>query len=324
MMSLRVFIFLFASCTLAVVNAEDAVAEKWRVLYDKMYLEAPFKDAVDRMSLDEAKKSMDELISIARANSENVPQGERDEIMFWSQADKFTPEHCKVEREFNFLSHYSRNMDLINERPNLKVYLNYLNDKLVNYCLRIEKELILDPIKAIDVEDIKLIRSFAHRDNDRAANYSKVAQYLSPLYNLAKPSNVRLSAVIAKETDRLYKSRILSVCNRIKDLPEQSRDAINYIDYKGETGRANPRVADWLRLGTICDRIGMSLPRITYEVKNLKRAQAKKLLEKQQQSALAPTSAARKHKTHKSDTPKVPKKPRKVTKNPTLKGIAEE
>lgn len=280
MLGLRLCVLLFTVASVAAAAAaaggKDAPIDKWRALFVRMYSTAPFKDAVERMSLDEAKKSMAELEALAKTNPSGVSHEERDEVMFWSNASKFTPEHCRVEREFEFLTHYSKDMDTSAERPNLKVYLNDLKDRLVAYCLSVQEKLIVRPLSLIDARDTKLINSMARDNDERAANCTKVARYLSPLYNLVRRHKMRTNELLATETQRLYRSRILSVCTRIKNVPEQARDAINYIEYRGAVGRANPKVAQWLAALSVCESIGTSLKTIAYEVKILKRAQMMK------------------------------------------------
>lgn len=238
---------------------------RWRQLYGRMFWVVPTHDerrvAENVISPHEAQQVFEELRFMLHSSYkdefEQIDYQELDEVEFWSSALKFSPKDCSAEREVSIRTRYSKGLPSKHAmRPNLAVYMNYVKESLLRYCIMNQGEIIIKPIEKIPLKDRTLIAQFSTNTEEPEILWDKIADYFAQYYPSPKYAKSNL-ATLHRMAHRIYADHIGEPCKLIRSLPELSKNALWYLKRKGQ--RLAPVVLQWIRTEQTCITIARSM-----------------------------------------------------------------
>lgn len=242
-----------AVCVALVACEDESVQPRWRKKYDALFDVQKFgQPAKNPMNSTEAQQVMEELSALLETEP-SIPHDEREEVEFWSKAANFEADDCNKEREQELQKHYRTRLASFSvARPNLQVYLKQLRSALLEYCVRIQPEIVVKPIEKLSAEDRAFISSLGTNEYPPALQTDQIAAHLAPFY-VEPVKNDSKKPDLVEDTKEIYRNQIGQVCDRATDLPKPVKDAVRYFEHNDAIDRLNPIVKEWARIKLICE-----------------------------------------------------------------------
>lgn len=235
---------------------ESAKLSKWRKLYDLMFQTG---EVANELTTEDAHKVMDGLFSMTDFEDvlSPIPFEEQREVEYWINESKFEPKNCNP--VYGRALEYYYRMKLPSpdaNRPNLKVFMRYLNEAKLSYCARLHDEVLSKQIDAIPDKEIDLILSFKTDDEPPKVAPEKVAEYFGKHYSSNTDYNSFPS--LRENTELVYARVLESSCKSISAIPTETRAVISYL--YNETGdHLSPKTRNWYEADAICALFPRSL-----------------------------------------------------------------
>lgn len=260
-------VFLCLLSCLPMINSEDA--SDWRQLYDQLFWTVFDRDLLRsdvqqaRLQLGQVLDVIESLGALIKSQNESIAGGELDDIEYWSNASRFNPGDCRTTKEVEIFNRYSEKLNSTRIMvPNLKVYVKYLMDSLLKYCLSMQDEIIVRHIKRLPQAQMSFVSSLGSKEFPPKLRLDVVARYLAPFFpSPEKKMFGHKFPNLERVTWKLYEEKLGIRCDVLKSLPVDARYAAGYLRhrYVSAIWDINPMVIEWLRANDICNQLHGSL-----------------------------------------------------------------
>lgn len=234
----------------------DEPVKQWRALYNKIFWTVPVSDKTtdSDMDVDVVKQDLDDLYESIHSDVDlrrSLPAVEVKAVEFWSQADKFRPKHCSVDREEELGAKYNRVLPPypVSRCPNLMMLKELVREDLLAYCVSIQNKIVVRYIDQIPHGDkILLTESFKEEDD---VDFPSVARFLAPYFGPPAETGEKFPQ-IDNTTRKIYEQRFKGSCSSIVSLPKDAQSVIAYAKHVGAVNRFNPSIKTWLVARKVC------------------------------------------------------------------------